>query len=175
MTDEELMVSYRQGSYDAFSLLYKRHQGRVMGYLVTKVNNLDEAEDIFQEVFSKLHKSRNKYCDDFPFLPWFFTLIKHVLIDYMRKDKRKNSQTILSQETVDRAMDERTGEWDVFEAVSEIHSLSEAQQQIIAMRFDEGLTFTEIADSLGISQVNARKIISRAMAKLRKLIQQRDY
>lgn len=64
MTDEELMVAYKEGDVSAFQTLYKRHKRRLMGYLITKLKNLDEAEDVFQSVFVKLHAGRFKYKED---------------------------------------------------------------------------------------------------------------
>ena len=46
MTDEELMVAYGEGDLSAFQILYKRHKDRLMGYLITKLKDLDEAEDV---------------------------------------------------------------------------------------------------------------------------------
>ncbi len=58
MTDEELMIAYREGDLSAFQTLYQRHKRRLMGYLITKLKDQNEAEDVFQTVFVKLHAGR---------------------------------------------------------------------------------------------------------------------
>ena len=76
MTDEELMQVYINGDIEAFQALYQRHKGRAMGYLNARLANQEEAEDVFQDVFTKLHRYRFKYEQDVPFLPWLFTIVK---------------------------------------------------------------------------------------------------
>jgi predicted RNA polymerase sigma factor len=82
MTDEALMAAYREGDFHAFQTLYEKHRGRVMGYLVLKLRDRNDAEDAFQTVFSKLHAGRSTYKDEIPFLPW--------LIMYGKKIPQKN-------------------------------------------------------------------------------------
>ena len=79
MTDEELMVAYREGDLNAFQALYKRNKGRLMGYLITRLKDQNEAEDVFQSVFVKLHAGRFSYKENIPFLPWIFTIARNMI------------------------------------------------------------------------------------------------
>ena len=62
VTDEELMASYQEGSEEAFKELYSRHSGKVLGYLRSRTSSEQDAVDLFQEVFVKIHKSKHLYC-----------------------------------------------------------------------------------------------------------------
>jgi DNA-directed RNA polymerase specialized sigma24 family protein len=56
--DEDLMQAYADGDMEAFTLLYQRHRGKVLGYLVSRLKDRDEAEEVFQVAFAKLHLGR---------------------------------------------------------------------------------------------------------------------
>ena len=170
MTDEELMIAYQNGDIEAFRSLYQRHEERVMGYLVKRLNSVDEAEEVFQDLFVKLHEKKHKYREDTPFLPWFFVVIRNTMIDYIRRVKRKEGRLLFAEELVNRASNEGEKKWDINEAVSEMSGLSDVQQRALLLRFKEGFEFDEIAADLETSAENARQIISRGVRKLKKII-----
>ncbi|MCW8882304.1 MAG: sigma-70 family RNA polymerase sigma factor [Sedimenticola sp.] len=170
MTDEELMRAYADGDVKAFELLYRRHKSRIFGFLVERLKSRQEAEEVFQEIFVKLHNNRFKYREEIPFLAWLFTLAKNSMIDHIRKSNTRGKYLELSPEAVSDAPDIKSADKDVNEAISGLSSLSGEQRMLLSMRFNEGLSFSEIAESMNISQPNARKIVSRAIQKLRVLI-----
>jgi RNA polymerase sigma-70 factor (ECF subfamily) len=108
VSDEELMVLYQQGEEKAFQTLYERYSGKLYGYIKKKVFNLEEAQDILQQSFLRLHKSRHSYDPKYPFSAWLFTICRNLEIDYFRKHKA---------EMVDLAKVENTLESESFESV----------------------------------------------------------
>lgn len=170
MTDEELMQAYVAGDVAAFQSLYQRHKARVFGFLVARLKNRAEAEEVFQEAFAKLHANRFKYRQEIPFLAWFFTIVKNSLVDHVRKQGTRGKYLELSPETVSAAVDGQRDRLDVTDAIAELSSLSSEQRMLLSMRFNEDLSFAEIAESMAISQPNARKMVSRAIQKLRGLM-----
>lgn len=170
MTDEELMRAYVEGDVEAFRLLYQRHKARVFGFLVARLKTRPEAEEVFQEVFAKLHAHRLRYREDTPFLAWLFTIVKNSLVDHVRKQNTRGKYLELSPDAVSAATEEQRGGQDVSEAIAELSSLSREQRMLLSMRFNEDLSFAEIAEAMEISPSNARKIVSRAIQKLRSLM-----
>ena len=75
-TDEELMEEYKKGGEAAFNEIYLRYKKRVYGYLMKRVK-AEQSDDLFQQVFSRLHEKRYLFKEGDPFAPWFFTLIKN--------------------------------------------------------------------------------------------------
>src|SRR5690606_9818099 len=71
LSDEELMELYQSSDYLAFETLYKRHSGRILQYLTKKVGT-EIGQELLQDTFARIHKSRDKYNTQFPFLPWIF-------------------------------------------------------------------------------------------------------
>lgn len=164
------MQSYINGDIEAFQILYQRHKGRVLGYLNYRMKNQDEAEDVFQEVFTKLHKYRFKYKENIPFIAWLFTIVKNTLIDHIRKCATRNKYLQSNHEQVNNMQHEKEACLPIAEAISELSSLSTKQRQAIELRFNEDLSFENIATRMNTSQTNVRKIVSRAIQKLRSLM-----
>ena len=169
MTDEALMVAYREGDLSAFQILYKRHKGRLMGYLITKLKDLDEAEDVFQSVFVKLHAGRFNYKEDIPFLPWIFTIARNTMIDHIRKKGTYKKHISVDTEYINsRAAGNKSKPLSIG-AISELSSLSDSQRQVLELRFNDGLSFEDIGKHMKITHSNARQIASRAVRALRNL------
>lgn len=170
MTDEELMQAYTAGDNEAFQELYKRHNGRVLGYLRSKLSSQNEAEDVFQEVFAKLHKYRFKYTSSIPFLAWFFTIVRNTLVDHIRKQKTQSKHIQVDSSLLIDVVDNQDVDIPISDILEELAGLTENQRQILELRFNEGLTFEDIAVRMNVSYPNARKLASRAIQKLRKMV-----
>lgn len=164
-TDEKLMKMYVDGNYDAFEALYKRHSSRIYGYLNQRLSSTQEVNDLFQEVFTKLHNYRSKYNSKYRFLPWIFTITRNTLIDFYRK---QGKSVFESREMDNFAANDCEKKSDLsIEEVPGMASLKKREKEIIKMRYEEDRDFREIARIFETSESNIRKIISRGVAKLR--------
>ncbi|MDT8423471.1 MAG: sigma-70 family RNA polymerase sigma factor [Desulfuromonadales bacterium] len=170
MTDEELMQAYAEGDTEAFEMLYARHKNRLFGYLLGRMRDHDEAEEVFQLIFTKLHRARARYRGEIPFLPWFFTIARNTMIDHLRRAQVRQAHLTLDDEAVARFPAPSTEPPPFAVSLPGMESLSAAQRQILELRFGEGLTFNEIAAQLQLTPANARQIVSRQLARLRKLL-----
>ncbi|MGK5087605.1 sigma-70 family RNA polymerase sigma factor [Bdellovibrionota bacterium FG-2] len=165
LSNEALMVAYQKGDLKAFEVLYRRHSGRVYGFLVGKLKGVGMADDVFQATFLKLHQSRASYEASYPFLPWLFTICRNTMIDSLRKNKRSIEE--LNPVAIEKAQapaGENTEDWS---AIPSLSTLPENQRQALELRYSEELSFVEIAQKLKTSPVNVRQLISRAVKKLR--------
>ncbi|MGK2907081.1 MAG: RNA polymerase sigma factor [Desulfuromonadales bacterium] len=170
MTDEELMLAYATDDMDAFEVLYRRHKNRIFGFLLTRLKNRTEAEEVFQAVFTKLHVARGRYRSEIPFLPWVFTIARNAMIDHIRR-RDSYQKHILSSETPLEDYAAPVAEASPTDISSvDLSRLNVTQRQALEFRFAQGLTFAEIGERLTTSEENARQIISRALRKLRKML-----
>jgi RNA polymerase sigma-70 factor (ECF subfamily) len=169
-TDEELMALYQEGSEDAFKVLYSRHSGKIFGYLKSRTSSAQEATDLFQEVFVKIHKSKHLYNKSLPVLPWIFSVTHSVLVDGIRKIERK-------RETFGMNLDEFSAPPDEESVASVTPLLKELpgnQQVALHMRYVEEKTFEEIAERLKTSPMNVRQIVSRGVKHLKSFVKEGD-
>ena len=172
LTDEELMKAYAEkGDYAAFEELYRRHSRLVYGFLTKKLRGKETIDDVFQATWLKMHRFRTRYDATLPFLPWLFTLCRNVMLDSlrteirMREEPRQDIEALSEHESPDEAASSfdalRINEWKA--------ALSPEQREVLSLRFEEDLSFDEIATRLRIKSSGARKISQRGLQKLRAL------
>ena len=82
MSGAELMVLYQGGDIEAFNCLYDKYKSQVYGYLQKREEKRTEVDEIFQDVFLRLHRSRSRYKGEFPFEPWLFAVVRNSLVDH---------------------------------------------------------------------------------------------
>lgn len=170
ITDEELMHLYQEGEEKAFEEIYGRYSSRIYGYLKKRIGDPEKTDEVFQEIFMKFHRMRSKYKTTLPFAPWIFTLVRNVTVDHFRKMRNLSEPVLAGQEFLEGQVDESisTPVSEVgLKLVSGMDKLSERQKQAVELRYMDEKTFEEIGKTLDTSEINARKILSRAISKLR--------
>lgn len=167
-TDEQLMALYQEGSEEAFRALYDRHSGKIFGYLKSRTRSEQEATDLFQEVFVKIHRSKHLYNRSLPVLPWVFSVTHSVLLDGVRKAARRKEEHGFDFDRVPAAEGREETE-QLASVTSLIGKLPENQQAALQMRYLDEKTFEEIASSLNTSPMNVRQLVSRGVKRLKSL------
>lgn len=168
-SDEELMESYQMGNTAAFDILFERHSPKVLGYLLKRIMKKREAEDLLQEVFFKLHRSKHQYNKTLPFSPWLFSITRSVLLDQAKKRSLEDSTEtdVLERMASRQATSENESPVNLSEMVE---ALPQVQRDVVNMRVYDEQTFEEIASRLSTSPENARQLFSRGVKKLRELL-----
>lgn len=170
LTDEALMRLYQDGEHQAFQQLYLRHSGRVYGYLSHKLHSPGEAQDLMQQTFLKFHQSRASYDGLLPLLPWLFSIARNTLIDHYRKHRAIAMETDQLIALADR--DAQTIESDSAASWDEIMSLlTEEQRALIELRFQQGLSYDDIARLSGGNEASVRKRVNRTVHSLKNIFQ----
>lgn len=171
-SDEELMEIYKVGDSIAFEILFARHSGRIQAYLARKVFSQREAQDLLQEVFFKLHRSRHLYDSALPFSPWLFSIARSIWLDHVKKRKIEKDYeleriTALTPSALPTPIVELTNGNEFLER------LPENQKEAVGMRVFDEATFEEIATKLSTSPENARQLVSRGLKKLKAVLGKR--
>lgn len=165
MSDEELMERYKRGDEEAFNALYEKYSGRVYGFIHRRLRS-SEAEDLYQKVWRHLHEKRDLYQAQ-PFGPWFFVLIKHLLIDeYRRLGKRSEKE--FQSELIEKLY-AATDRPDVSEV---LEHLSPEVRDLVEKYYLDGRSYEELEKETGLSQTGLRQRLSRALRGLRKKIEE---
>ena len=164
LSDKELMARYQHADCDiAFDELYKRYQGKVMGYIMKKIQNPAIAQEIHQNSFLKFHQNRAKYNESIPVSAWIFIIVKRTIIDFVRKNKKYKKN--LPIESVPELPMNATHE----ERINQVNfeGLSEVEKNLIKRKYFDGESYAEISRDLSKSEVSLRARVSRAIRKLR--------
>jgi RNA polymerase sigma-70 factor (ECF subfamily) len=163
MTDESLMIAYQKGSEEAFNRLYEKYSSMVYGFIKKRLRD-SEADDFYQKVWRHLHEKRDLYREQ-PFLPWFFVLIRHLLIDEYRTLGRKKERP-MPDEYIDRMYEKSTGTPEEVEEL--LKKLPPESAELVRKYYLEEVSYEELEKESGLSQTNLRQRLSRAVRSLRK-------
>ncbi len=165
--NEELMGLYGLNDFSAFDELYQRVSGKFYGYILKKVADSEIAKEIIQKVFLKIHLHRTNFNPNKSFNAWAFTIINNEIIDFFRK--KKLNIRILDEEVVSSS-DQTFDFKEEFDIESFLEKLSKVEKEAVLLRYFKDLDFNQIGTVLGKTESNTRKIISRAILKIKNLI-----
>jgi len=156
------MLSYRSGKVEAFNELYTRYSGQVYGYLKRRLSGQD-VEDAYQKVWRHLHEKKELYQDQ-PFAPWFFVMIRNLVIDEYRSNGRRNSH-ISNDELIEKLYSAKENEQiDVEDLLKRIPADA---AHLVRQYYLEDIPYSELEKTTGLSQTNLRQRLSRAIRGLR--------
>ncbi|MCR9154659.1 MAG: sigma-70 family RNA polymerase sigma factor [Bacteroidetes bacterium] len=184
MDDAELIKLYINGEEKALSALINKHEQRIFSYILSKIQNRDLANDVFQDVFVKIIKvfRSGRYNEEGKFLNWALRISHNLVIDHFRKQKRiptisnKDDFDIFdivkdSAEDVETGMIREQIEKDLHRLILE---LPPEQLEVLKLRHFSGLSFKDIADQTGVSINTALGRMRYALINLRKLMEQHN-
>ena len=160
----------QSGDRDAFFALYNRYLGKVYNRVKSKIP-IQEAEDVTQDVFIAVVRSLRGYKQEARFNTWLYTIVNRQIADFYRRRNRRSNVPELEVElengesiasTFDSAdLDQR------MLIQRALDSLPEHYQEIILMRFADGLTFSEIAEHRQQSLEAIKSLYRRAIQAAR--------
>lgn len=87
-TDEVLLSAYQDGESGAFDELVRRYAGSLLGFLTRMCRDQQQAEDLFQETFKKVHEKSHTFKGKGRFKSWLFTIANNLALDHIRKSGR---------------------------------------------------------------------------------------
>lgn len=152
--------------------LYRRHYERIYRYCVYRLYSRDVAEDAAAEVFLRLVEEydRVKVRDAEGIRNWLYGTASNVAAKYLRDARRRREIAEAVNRRANRseegAGDDDRADWtSLYEAIGR---LGGKDQELITLRYLEGLATQEIAELLGMRHVTVRVRLSRAVGKLKR-------
>lgn len=171
-SDEELMAAYVQGEAQAFRELFERYAPVLLRVLRHQLRRAEDAEDLVQQTFLHLHRSRHDFRDGAPLRPWVFTIALNLKREYFRRAARK-PETPLDGARIDTPRVEPRGQ-EQMEASDEVRfaftHLPEDQREVIALHWLAGIPLPEVADLVGASLSAVKVRAHRGYASMRRAL-----
>jgi RNA polymerase sigma-70 factor (ECF subfamily) len=170
MSDEMLARKAQLGDKDAFFVLYNRYLGKVFNRVKSKIPP-QEAEDVTQDVFIAVSRSLKGYKQEARFNTWLYTIVNRQIADFYRRRSRVSSGTdnevdLEAGEGVASVLDSQEIDQQML-IQRAMNGLPEHYQEIILMRFADGLTFNEIAEQRQQSLEAIKSLYRRAIQAVR--------
>jgi RNA polymerase sigma-70 factor (ECF subfamily) len=173
----QLIQRARQGDLAAVSELYNLHVDRIYRYVRYRAGDDQTAEDITAEVFLRAIESLGSYNDQgAPFIAWLYRIAQARIIDFWRSSKRRQTAPlddpllqdglVVTDEDIDVDFLQHRSLW------SALQQLTDDQQNVIILKFMQGLDNTEIAHVLGKTEGAIKALQRRALETLARLLDQ---
>ena len=148
--------------------LYTEYRGKVLGYIRSRINNRDDAEDLCEDVFVKVFAAGDRY-DSEKASPgtWIYAITRNTVIDWLRRTRPGEE---LPEDLADEAQPEdevmRTSLLD--ELAAALETLPNELTDIIVLRYYDRMPLTEVADRLGLSYGMTKLRHQKALALLKR-------
>jgi RNA polymerase sigma-70 factor (ECF subfamily) len=170
VNEQRLLLQAQRGDVDAFAALYRENVQAIFRYIFHRVNDLHLAEDLTGDVFTKALEGLGDYRDQGkPFIAWLYRIAHARVIDHYRRVERRPTESDVEDEPIpiehdmDAGMIRRQAAQVLRAAITE---LTDEQQQVIILRFIEGMRIETVAQMMG-KQANAIKALQfRALRSL---------
>lgn len=170
--DKALVERAQQCDSEAFGKLYECYADRIYGYILLKIGNATEAEDLTEQVFLRALENINSFSwRGIPFVAWLFRIARNQAIDHLRAKRATCSLDSALTLSCPEPGPEMTLELNVSrkELAWAISQLTEAQQQVIALKFAGGLKNAEVAQVMNKSEGAVKALQHSAIAALRRI------
>jgi RNA polymerase sigma-70 factor (ECF subfamily) len=166
--DDRALVQAARADLRAFNGLYERHVTSVYRYLLVRVGNVADAEDLTSQTFLVAMENLDKYRGERPFLAWLFGIARHKVADKYRRQKPE-----LMLETAADLADPQDDPDDLvsqklqIEAVAQkLQTLSPDRAEAISLRLFGGLDIPEIARLMRKQEPAVRMLLHRGLQDL---------
>lgn len=165
LSDEQLFLSFaKENNRGNFSHLVERYTTKAFKVAYGYVLSTPDAEDAVQEAFIRIMKNADKFKESETFAPWFFTILRRICIDIIRKRKIRNLFTLeQNHEPTIEIPDDGI-------PLSVLNKLSKQEQEVLHLKLVGELSFKEIADIVKCSEDAAKKRSQRGLQHLRELL-----
>ena len=173
-TDEELMLAYAGGDLLAFEKLYQRHRGTLYRFLLRSLRQRADADELFQETWSRAVAARERYRVEAKFTTWLLQIAHNLLIDRYRRARPQasaeeteivfNQLDARDEEQPDRVLSEFEQRRRLQIALEE---LPEEQRVTFLLRMESGLGLEEISEVTGVGRETVKSRLRYALARVR--------
>ena len=152
----------------------------VFSFVMKKVRDENDADEITVNVFSKVLSKLDMFDPHFQFKTWILTIAQNTVIDFWRKKNRENEDAVENLDEVKNQYAKSPEELLISEEeqkkiIKTIESLDANYQDIIKLRFFEEKSIKEIAEELGISVANTKVRVMRAKKVLAELLKNNEF
>jgi RNA polymerase sigma-70 factor (ECF subfamily) len=176
--DAELMLRVKDGDGASFGLLLEKHRSPVVHFLYRMVQNQGVAEELAQEVFLRVYRSRSSYEPTARFTTWLFRIATHLALNSLRDGKNERLQERLDSGSPDvparQVSDNRPSveqkmvyQVRLEEVRRAVAALPEKQRAAVLMHKYEEMEYSQIARVLRCSESAVKSLLFRAYETLR--------
>lgn len=173
--EESLVLRAQKHDQEAFAQLYEAYFDKIYRYVTLKLGDEMEAEDMTQQVFLNTLQSISSFkWKGKPFSAWLFRIAHNQVVDHLRKKKRASVPLDESLPASDNPQQLVERKLDIERLLSATRRLTEAQREVISLRFTSELPIAEVAQVMGKSEGAVKALQHSAILALRRALTVED-
>jgi len=181
LTDAEVMLELKSGNMDAFDVLLGKYRKPIVHFMFRMVHNHAVAEELAQEVFLRVYRSRETYRAEARFSTWLYRIATNLGVNHARDTRHERTASTIYLDAVDAetgttpdvADDTPSAEADLVQkermnAIRQhVMALPERQKTAVLMHKYEGMDYKQIGEVLKLSESATKSLLFRAYQTLR--------
>lgn len=180
--ERHILNKARRGDLSAFEELVRLYEKRIYVVALRSTGSPEDAADITQEVFLRAWRSIESFRGDSGFSTWLFRITMNLCVDFARhKQAQPQTQPLVREDDAERPIPDSAPTPEEHlenselgrELAAALDEVSEEHRQIVLLRDVEGMSYTEIAETLEISEGTVKSRLSRARLALRAILKKR--
>ncbi len=165
------MVRYQQADQAAANELVRQLTPLLFGFLSSPNHSRADTEDLVQDCWVRIHRSRHTYRSTEPVLPWIFAIARHTGLDGYRRRRRVESREMVVEQLPERPQPvEEPGTGLKDELGRYVDQLPQSQKEVILMLKVTGMTLEEVARATSSTVGAVKQKAHRAYEKLRRML-----
>ena len=171
-SDSELVMRWRNGDQRAATLLVERHAGAVARFAAS-VGERGDVDEVVQDTFVRAFGSLDGFRGDSAFRTWLFTIARRLILDRRRSERRRGTAVDVEDaqlRTEHNALDGVVAAETRQRLQGALERLTPTQREVFTLRVSEGMSYKEIADTVGTTEGAARVHYHNAMRAIKELL-----
>ncbi len=180
------MLRVKAGDEAAFDYLVQKYRRAMVGFMYRMVRNSAAAEDLAQDVFLRVYRSRQSYAADAKFTTWLYRIATNLAVNHARDTRHERAEVRVSLDEPDATtgtLPELTDETPSVEEKilrrermaaikSHVQALPERQRVAVVMHKYQGMDYRQIAAVLHLSESATKSLLFRAYETLREKLKE---
>ena len=162
-----IMARYQAGEPEAIEELVRRLSPRLLRFLGTLQPNRADAEDMLQDCWVRIHRSRHTYRPPEPVLPWIFAIARHTRLDAYRRRRRRDAREVLVATPPEISGAPYRAVADEGGLIEMLESLPESQREVLLMLKVSGMSLKDVARATSSTVGAIKQKAHRAYETLR--------
>jgi RNA polymerase sigma-70 factor (ECF subfamily) len=185
-TDAEVMLRVKAGDQSAFDYLVQKYRRPLVSFMYRMARNTAAAEDLAQEVFLRVYRSRQTYEASAKFTTWLYRIATNLAVNHARDTRHERPEVTVSLDEPDEetgtTLDVADGTISAEEALvrrermaairSKVEALPERQKLAVIMHKYQQMDYKQIADVLKLSESATKSLLFRAYEALREQLKE---
>jgi len=185
-TDAEVMLRVKAGDQSAFDYLVQKYRRPLVSFMYRMARNTTAAEDLAQEVFLRVYRSRQTYEASAKFTTWLYRIATNLAVNHARDTRHERPEVTVSLDEPDEetgtTMDLADGKISAEEALvrrermlairGKVEALPERQKLAVIMHKYQQMDYKQIAEVLKLSESATESLLFRAYETLREQLRE---